>query len=61
MTFLPQRKVSQMEDGFIWGYSIIPVFNNQFLPVFWAIAVSPNIFVEEMGIGNDPCIWCNFE
>jgi len=57
-----------MEDGFIWGNSIIPISNNQILPVFWAIAVFSNIFtpkahrrVEEMGIGNDPWFWCNFE
>ena len=43
-----------MKNGFIWGNQIIPVFDDQLLPVFGAIAVSSDVLVKEMGVGNDP-------
>jgi len=35
--------------------------NDQFLPVFGAIAVSSDVIVKKMGVGNNPCIEIDFE
>ena len=45
-----------MQDRFIGRNQGIPVFDDQLLPVFGAIAVSSDVLVEEMGIGNNPGI-----
>ena len=45
-----------MKNGILWGNTRIPVFDDQILPVFGAIAVSSDIFMEEMRIGYDPGI-----
>lgn len=50
-----------MEDGFAWGNQVIPILDNQFLPVFWAVTIPSDIFMEEMGIGNDPGFESDFE
>ena len=36
-----------MQDGFIWGNQIIPILDNQFLPVFWTAAIPSDILVEK--------------
>jgi hypothetical protein len=50
-----------VQDGFIWGNQIIPILENQFLPVFWTAAVPSDILMEEMRVGNDPGIESDFE
>ena len=50
-----------MQDGFIGRNQGIPVFDDQLLPVFGAIAVSSDVLVEEMRVGNDPGILSNDE
>jgi len=40
---------------------VVPVFDDQLLPVFGAIAVSSDILVKEMRVGNDPGILGNGE
>jgi hypothetical protein len=47
--------------GFIRGNQIVPVFDNQFLPVFRTVAVSSYVLVEEMGVGDNPGILGNGE
>jgi len=56
IAFLSQCKITQVQDRFIGRNQVIPVFDDQLLPVFGAIAVSPDILVEEMRVGNDPGI-----
>jgi len=50
-----------MQDGFIGRNQGVPVFDDQLLPVFGAIAVSSDVLVEEMRVGNDPGILSNDE
>ena len=45
-----------MQDSFNGRNQVIPVFDDQFLPVFGSIAVSSNVLVKEMRVGNDPGI-----
>ena len=45
-----------MKNGFIGRNQVVPVFDDQLLPVFGAIAVSSDVLVEEMRVGNDPGI-----
>jgi len=40
---------------------IIPIVDGLVLAVFGAIAVSSDVFMEEMGVGNDPGILGNGE
>lgn len=63
MSFLSQCKITQVQNGFVWGNQIIPVFDDHLLPVFGTIAVSPDVLapqahirVKEVGVGNDPSI-----
>ncbi len=49
-----QRQVAQVEDGVAWLDEAIPVLDDQVLPTIRPVAVSPDIGVEEMGIGDDP-------
>jgi hypothetical protein len=39
-----------MKDGVPWGNLIIPVLDDQFLPVLWTAAIPSNVFMVEMGI-----------
>ena len=50
-----------MQNGFFWGNQIIPILDNQFLPVFGTAAILSDILMEEMGVGNNPGIESNFE
>ena len=50
-----------MQNGFVRGNQVIPILDNQFLPVFGAIAVPSDILMEEMGVGNNPGIESDFE
>lgn len=50
-----------MKNGFIWRNQGIPVFDDQLLPVFGAIAVSSDILMKKMRIGNNPGIGGNDE
>jgi hypothetical protein len=50
-----------VQDGFIWGNQIIPILDNQFLPVIGPAAILSDILMEEMGVGNNPGIESNFE
>lgn len=50
-----------MQDIFIGGNQGIPVVDDQILPVFGTIAVSSDVLVEEMGVGNNPGILGNGE
>lgn len=50
-----------MQDSFIGRNQVVPVFDDQFLPVFGAIAVSSDVLVEEMRVGNNPGILGNGE
>jgi len=50
-----------VQDIFIGRNQGVPVFDDQFLPVFGAIAVSSDVIVKEMGIGNDPGILGDIE
>jgi len=43
-----------MQDGIMWGNPLIPILDDHLLPVLWAIAITANVLVEEMGIGDDP-------
>ena len=45
-----------MQDSFIRRNQIIPIFDDHLLPVFGTIAVSSDVLVKEMGVGNDPSI-----
>ena len=45
-----------MKNGFIGRNQGIPVFDDQILPVFGAIAVSSDVLMEEMRVRNDPGI-----
>lgn len=45
-----------MQDSVIGRNQVVPVFDDQLLPVFGTIAVSSDVLVKEMGIGNDPGI-----
>ena len=46
---------------FIWRNQVIPVFDDQLLPVLGAIAVSSDVLMKEMGVGNNPGIESDFE
>lgn len=50
-----------MQNGFVWGNQIIPILDNQLLPVLGTIAVPSDILMEEMGVGNYPSIESDFE
>jgi hypothetical protein len=50
-----------VQDGFIWGNQIIPILDNQFLPVFWTAAIPSDILMEEMRVRYNPCIEIDFE
>jgi len=50
-----------MQDGFIGRNQGVPVFDDQLLPVFGAIAVSSDVLVEEMRVGYNPDIGGNDE
>ena len=50
-----------MKHLFIRNNQIIPIIDNQVLPVLGAVTVSSDIFVEEMGIWNDPDIRGNYQ
>ena len=50
-----------MKHRFIRGNQIIPVLDNQFLPVLWTAAIPSNVFMEKMGIRNNPGIRSNFK
>jgi hypothetical protein len=50
-----------VQDGFVWGNQIIPILDNQFLPVFRTAAIPSDILtpkahrrVEKMRVGNNP-------
>ena len=55
------NKITQVQNGFIRGNQVIPVFDDQLLPVFGAIAVSSDILMKKMRIGNNPGIGGNDE
>lgn len=50
-----------MKNGFIWRNQGIPVFDDQFMPVFGSIAVSSDVLMEEMRVGYNPGIGGNDE
>lgn len=57
-----------MQNGFVWGNQIIPILDNQFLPVFRTAAIPSDILtpkahrrVEKMRVGNNPGIESDFE
>jgi hypothetical protein len=45
-----------MKNGFIGRNQVVPVFDDQLLPVFGAIALSSDVLVEEMRVGYNPGI-----
>jgi len=45
-----------VQDSVIGRNQVVPVFDDQLLPVLGTIAVSSDVLVEEMRVGNDPCI-----
>ncbi len=50
-----------MQDSFNGRNQVISIFDDQLLPVFGAIAVSSDILVKEMRVGNNPGILGNGE
>jgi hypothetical protein len=50
-----------VQNGFVWGNQIIPILDNQFLPVFGTAAISSDILVEKMSIRYYPGIESDFE
>jgi hypothetical protein len=50
-----------VQDIFIGGNQVVPVFDDQILPVFGAIAVSSDILVKEMRVGYNPGFESDFE
>ena len=50
-----------MQNSFVWGNQIIPILDNQFLPVIGPAAILSYILVEEMRVGNYPGIESDFE
>lgn len=51
---LAQRQVAQVKNCVAWLDEAIPVPDDQVLPTIRAVAVSPDVGVEEMGISDDP-------
>jgi hypothetical protein len=43
-----------VKNGIVWGDQVIPIFDDQLLPVFGAVAVSSDVLMEEMCVGNNP-------
>jgi len=41
------NKITQVQNGFVWGNQVIPVFDDQLLPVFRAAAISSDILVRK--------------
>lgn len=50
-----------MQNGFNGRNQVIPVFDDQLLPVLGAIAVYSDILMKKMRIGNNPGIEIDFE
>ena len=50
-----------MQNGFVWGNQIIPILDNQFLPVIGPAAIPSDILVEKMSIRYYPGIESDFE
>ena len=42
-----------MQNGFVWGNQIIPILDNQFLPVLGTAAIPSDILMEEMRDGDE--------
>jgi len=61
LLLLPNAKHTQVQNGFVWGNQIIPILDNQFLPVIGPAAILSDILMEEMGVGNNPGIESDFE
>jgi hypothetical protein len=43
-----------MKHDVTWLNQLVPVLDNPGLPIIWAVAVTTDICMKEMGIGNDP-------
>ena len=50
-----------MQDIFLGGNQVVPVFDDHLLPVFGAIAVPSDILMKKMRIGNYPGVESDFE
>jgi len=50
-----------VQNGFVWGNQIIPILDNQFLPVIGPAAIPSDILMEKMRVGNYPSIESDFE
>ena len=50
-----------MQNGFAWRNKIIPILDNQFLPVFRPAAIPSDILMEEMRVGNNSGIESDFK
>jgi hypothetical protein len=50
-----------VQNGFVWGNQIIPILDNQFLPIIGPAAILSYILVEEMRVGNYPGVESDFE